>query len=171
MAHIDADKTERMAISLSDLFRHNLNRKNEPYCSLQEEIEAVEAYLKIEQIRFDDRLDYKVDVDDTLLQYLIPRNIIQPLIENAIKHGISNLTETGKIKLEVVQNHDQMEISVYDNGPAFPEDSVRGYGLQSIFDILNLTYKDKAGLSLDNQPEKRVWVSIPITKLKKQNGI
>lgn len=171
LAHVDADKTEKMAISLSDLFRHNLNRKNESSCSLQEEIEAVEAYLKIEQIRFDDRLDYQLEVDKTLVHYHIPRNIIQPLIENAIKHGLSNQKESGQIKLQIVRNQEQMEISVYDNGPVFPEDIVSGYGLQSIFDILHLTYEDKAGIAWENLPEKRIVLSISITELKKQYGL
>ena len=160
MAHSDADKTEKMAVSLSDLFRHNLNRNNAPFCKLEEEVEAVEAYLEIEQIRFGDRLKFKIKVDDTLKRYLIPRNIIQPLLENAIKHGTTELQDCGKIKLYITQTEEKLEISVYDNGPNFQEGIVSGYGLQSIFDILDLTYKQNATLSWENQPEKRIWISI-----------
>ena len=160
LAHSDADKTEKMAVSLSDLFRHNLNRNNAPFCTLEEEVEAVEAYLEIEQIRFGDRLKFKIEVDDTLKRYLIPRNIIQPLLENAIKHGTTELQDCGKIKLYITQTEEKLEISVYDNGPNFQEGIVSGYGLQSIFDILDLTYKQNATLSWENQPEKRIWISI-----------
>jgi len=157
-----------MALSLSDLFRHNLNRKNDVYFSIQEEIEAVKAYLEIEQIRFGDRLQFNIEVDGTLNELQIPRNIIQPVIENAVKHGISALEGQGILKLEITQNQDAVEISVYDNGPAFPEGIVSGYGLQSIFDILELSYKDKAALSWESEPQKRIWICIQKNELKKE---
>ncbi|MBE7639554.1 hypothetical protein GUB10_04325 [Salegentibacter sp. BLCTC] len=167
LAHIDADKTEKMALSLSDLFRHNLNRKDEAYSSILEELEAIEAYLEIEQIRFGERLQFSIEVDETLNELQIPRNIIQPLIENAVKHGISAVEGQGVIKLKIIQNQDTVEISVYDNGPAFPEGIVSGYGLQSIFDILELSYQNKAALSWESTPKKRIWISIAKNELKK----
>ena len=167
LAHIDADKTEKMALSLSDLFRHNLNRTNKPFCTIQEEIEATKAYMEIEQIRFGNKLEFSTEIDESLYDFLIPRNIIQPLLENAIKHGVSQLKTTGKIKLQIIESGENIQISVYDNGPAFQEGSISGYGLQSIFDILNLTYKNKAELSRENTPEKRVWISISKNELKK----
>lgn len=168
LAHIDADKTEKMALSLSDLFRHNLNRKNETFCSIKEEVDAAIAYMDIEQIRFGDQLQFNTELYESLYDYLIPRNIIQPLLENAIKHGISKLKTPGKIKLRIIQNEDMVEITVFDNGPGFKDGSISGYGLQSIFDILKLTYDEKASLNWENTPEKRVWISIEKIALKKE---
>ena len=168
LAHIDADKTEKMALSLSDLFRHNLNRKNEAFCSIKEEVEAAIAYMDIEQIRFGVQLQFNTELDESLYNYLIPRNIIQPLLENAIKHGISKLNKPGKIELRIIQNEDMVEIAVYDNGPDFKEGSISGYGLQSIFDILKLTYNNEATLNWENTPEKSVWISIDKNALIKE---
>ncbi len=168
LAHIDADKTEKMALSLSDLFRHNLNRKNEAFCTIEDEVEAAIAYMNIEQIRFGEQLQFNTELDESLYNYLIPRNIIQPLLENAIKHGISKLNKPGKIKLSIIQNQNQVEISVFDNGPDFKEGSISGYGLQSIFDILKLTYNNEATLNWEDTPEKRVWISIDETVLIKK---
>ena len=168
LAHIDADKTEKMALSLSDLFRHNLNRKNEAFCTIKDEVEAAIAYMDIEQIRFGVQLQFNTELDESLYNYLIPRNIIQPLLENAIKHGISKLNKPGKIELRIIQNEDMVEIAVYDNGPDFKEGSISGYGLQSIFDILKLTYNNEATLNWENTPEKSVWISIDKNALIKE---
>ena len=157
-----------MALSLSDLFRHNLNRKNEAFCSIKEEVEAAIAYMDIEQIRFGVQLQFNTELDESLYNYLIPRNIIQPLLENAIKHGISKLNKPGKIELRIIQNEDMVEIAVYDNGPDFKEGSISGYGLQSIFDILKLTYNNEATLNWENTPEKSVWISIDKNALIKE---
>ena len=91
LAHTDADKTEKMALSLSDLFRHSINRKGEKVNTLGDELSLVRNYLEIEQIRFGDRLSFNIDVEPDLLTVEIPMFILQPLVENAIKHGISKI--------------------------------------------------------------------------------
>ncbi|MFI2742150.1 sensor histidine kinase [Zhouia sp. PK063] len=160
LAHSDPYKTEHMALSLSDLFRHNINRKNEATCSITEEVEAVKAYLEIEQIRFGDKMQFSINVTKETLRLQIPRNIIQPLVENAIKHGLNELEEKGIIIIDIQLKNENLEISVYDNGPDFPEGIVSGYGLQSIYDILHLSYENNALLNWENTPKKRVYIAI-----------
>ena len=167
LAHLDPAKTEKMALSLSDLFKHNLNRKNESSCSLREELDAVKAYLEIEKIRFGEDLNYEIEIETGLENYLIPRNIIQPLLENAIKHGVSQHERTGLLKLHIYQSENELIIEVYDNGPDFKDGLVSGYGLQSIYDILHYTYTDKASISWENEPEKKVYISIVMEELEK----
>ena len=133
-----------------------------------EEVDAAIAYMDIERIRFGDQLQFNTELYESLYDYLIPRNIIQPLLENAIKHGISKLKTPGKIKLRIIQNEDMVEIAVFDSGPGFKDGSISGYGLQSIFDILKLTYNEKASLNWENTPEKRVWISIEKVALNKE---
>lgn len=166
LAHTDADKTEKMALSLSDLFKHNLNRKNEASCTVSEEVDAVRAYLEIEKIRFGESLNYEIDMAESVKNYAIPRNIIQPLLENAIKHGVSQLQQSGFIKLKIHESQTDLIIAVYDNGPAFTDGLVSGYGLQSIYDILNFTYGDMAAISWQNKPEKLVFITIALDELK-----
>jgi sensor histidine kinase YesM len=88
--------------------------------------------------------------------------MIQPLIENAIKHGVTQLTGQGKIKLVIyIQDH-MLKIEVHDNGPAFSDSPVKGYGLQSIYDKLEILYKGNAHMNWQNEPEKYISVMIPL---------
>ena len=160
LAHTDADKTEKMALSLSDLFRHTINQKGKKVNTLKDELSLVRNYLEIEQIRFGDRLKFTIDVEDDLLAVEIPMFILQPLVENAIKHGVSKIEGHGEIVLKVNKKDNGILISVQDNGPDFPEGLVSGHGLQTVYDLLWLSYGDKASISWENQPEKKIIIHI-----------
>lgn len=160
LAHTDADKTEKMALSLSDLFRHSINRKGKKVSTLGDELSLVRNYLEIEQIRFGDRLNFIIDVDPDLLKVEIPMFILQPLVENAIKHGISKIEGQGKIVLKITKKDKGILISVQDNGPDFPEGLVSGHGLQTVYDLLRFSYGDKAEMSWHNQPQKEITIHI-----------
>ncbi|AOW08907.1 sensor histidine kinase [Flavobacterium gilvum] len=160
LAHTDADKTEKMALSLSDLFRHTINRKGEKVNSVQDEVNLVSNYLEIEQIRFGDRLRFSIDVEPDLLTIEIPMFILQPLVENAIKHGISKIEGQGNIVLKINKKEDGVLISVQDNGPDFPEGLVSGHGLQTVYDLLRFSYGEKAEISWHNQPKKEISIYI-----------
>lgn len=160
LAHSDADKTEKMALSLSDLFRHSINRKGEKVNTLGDELSLVQNYLEIEQIRFGDRLEFTIDVEPDLLAVEIPMFILQPLVENAIKHGISRIEGQGKIVLKVTKKDNGILISVQDNGPDFPEGLVSGHGLQTVYDLLKLSYAEKADISWHNEPQKEITIQI-----------
>jgi len=162
LAHSDPDKTERMALSLSDLFRYSINRKDEQMSSIKEEVEMVRSYLEIEQIRFGEKLSFKIDIDETIENLILPRNILQPIVENAIKHGVSNIVGKGIINISIRKNDKKLIITVQDNGPAFPDGLVSGYGLQSLYDLLNLIYGGNASVNWQNDPEKSFWVTIPL---------
>ncbi|GEL10585.1 Histidine kinase [Flavobacterium glycines] len=160
LAHIDADKTEKMALSLSDLFRHSINRKGAKVNTVGDELNLVQNYLEIEQIRFGDRLDFSIDVDDDLLKVEIPMFVLQPLVENAIKHGISKIEGQGKIVLKVSKKDKGILISIQDNGPDFSEGLLSGHGLQTVYDLLRFSYGDKAEMSWRNQPQKEITIFI-----------
>ena len=160
LAHTDANKTEKMALSLSDLFRHSINRKGEKVNTLEDEVSLVRNYLEIEQIRFGDRLKFSIDVEPDLLVVEIPMFILQPLVENAIKYGISKIEGQGKIVLKVSKKDNGILISVQDNGPDFPEGLVSGHGLQTVYDLLRFSYGDKAEISWHNQPKKEITIYI-----------
>jgi sensor histidine kinase YesM len=160
LAHSNPDKTEQMALSLSDLFRYSINRKGEHMSPISDEVKMVQSYLEIEQIRFGDRLSFTIDVDPELEARFIPKYIMQPLVENAIKHGISRIEGKGEIVLGVHEADGGIIISVEDNGPAFPEGLVSGYGLQSLYDLLKLSYGENAEVDWQNEPKKMIWVLI-----------
>jgi sensor histidine kinase YesM len=164
LAHNNPDKTEKMALALSDLFRYNINRKDEPFGKIKDELEMVRSYMEVEQIRFGDRLNYTIDISEGLEEKKISRFILQPLVENAIIHGISKIETKGKISISINEIDNDICLTVMDNGPHFPENLVSGYGLQSIFDLLNLLYGDKAKIDWKNLPEKYIKIVIPKNK-------
>ncbi|GAA4305693.1 sensor histidine kinase [Aestuariibaculum suncheonense] len=160
LSHTDANKTERMALSLSDLFRYSINRQGKQMSTVKDEVEMVQTYLEIEQIRFGERLEFTIEIDETLINEPLPMFLLQPLVENAVKHGISKLETKGIIKLVIHKTEKGLVISVYDNGPKFPEGLVSGHGLQSVFDLLRLSYKSHAKLNWVNKPEKKIEIVI-----------
>ena len=163
LAPIDAVKTQKMAHSLSDLFKYSINRKGKEMSAVKDEIEMVTSYLDIEKIRFGDRLQFDIEVDETLLNHDIPLFLIQPLVENAVKHGISQNEGEGTIRLKIKKKENELSISVSDNGPDFPEGLVSGHGLQTVYDLLRLSYGDSAALNWTNTPEKTITITIPDT--------
>lgn len=160
LAHSNADKTERMALSLSDLFRYSINKKGEKMSTVSEEVTMVKNYLEIEKIRFGNRLTFLLHIDVTILDKNIPMYILQPLVENAIKHGISKIGGEAKIGLEIIKEEEGLLIIVSDNGPDFPKGLVSGHGLQTVNDLLRLCYGENASLKWENTPEKKITISI-----------
>lgn len=154
----DAGKTERMALSLSKLFRYSINKEESDFNSLKNEIEIVTLYLNIEKERFGDKLNYSLDYSPDLENTIIPKFLLQPLIENAIKHGIAKMPNGGKIKLTIQKMENQLEIKMYDNGPDFPVNLISGYGLKSIYDKLDLLYPKRYAIELCNGPEKNITI-------------
>jgi sensor histidine kinase YesM len=160
LAPIDAVKTQKMAHSLSDLFKYSINRKDKKMSTIKDEIEMVKSYLEIEKIRFGERLQFDIEVDKEVENYEIPLFLIQPLVENAVKHGISQNEGNGKIVLKIDKNAKELIISVSDNGPNFPEGLVSGHGLQTVYDLLRLSYSENASLNWTNTPEKTITITI-----------
>ena len=161
LMHESTSKAEDMILSLSDLFRYSINRKGKRMSTIEDEVEMVQNYLKIEKIRFEKRLQFSINVEKGLLKKEIPMYLLQPLIENAVKHGVSKVENSGEINLEIKQEKKSLNITVTDNGKDFPEDMFSGYGLQSVYDLLRLCYGDKAFLNWTNEPKKKITILIP----------
>ena len=163
LAPIDPQKTQKMAHSLSDLFKYSINRKDKKTNTILDEVNMVKTYLDIEKIRFGDRLKFIADLDKNIENIEIPLFLIQPLVENAVKHGVSKNEGEGNISLKISKEQNEITIAVSDNGPHFPEGLLSGHGLQMVFDLLRLTYGDKAALNWTNTPEKMIIITIPET--------
>ena len=121
----------------------------------------VQTYLQVEKVRFGDRLQFHVEVSDIALNELrVPKFILQPIVENAIKHGVSKLADQGKIVVKIYEQDDWLHLCVHDNGPSFPDSMGAGYGIRSIQDKLKLLYQENAKVELHNEPSKTVNISI-----------
>ncbi|WP_160292145.1 sensor histidine kinase [Pedobacter lusitanus] len=162
LIHEDPDKAERMTIQLSKLFRYSINQSQESLVTVQEEMEIVSTYLDIERVRFGDRIDFVIAVDEELFKDKIPRFLIQPLVENALKHGLKNVADHGLLRIEI-HKAAQITISIIDNGIPFPEELETGYGLQSTYEKLQLLYNDDYEVQILNQPVKQIKIIIPYT--------
>jgi len=162
LAKTDAEKTEHMALSLSKLFRYSINKEQTDWSTFADEMEIVRIYLDIEKVRFDDRLEFTIDLPVELKTIKVPRFIIQPLVENAIKHGISKMVSKGEITASVHRKDKWIEIVVADNGPDFPDELIPGFGLQSIYDKLEIMYPNRFELHFLNAPNKHILIKIAL---------
>jgi LytS/YehU family sensor histidine kinase len=149
-----------MATGLSELFRYSINKENKTYVSVTEELEMVKNYLEIEKTRFGDNLEYEINADENTHQKQIPKFLIQPLVENAVKHGVSQIKGKGKIVVAVKKYENALWISIYDNGPDFPEEPVSGYGLQNLYDKLGIIYGNDALINWENGANKHFKVTL-----------
>lgn len=112
----DVAAANKMLIRLSELLRAALKSEKAQEVSLRQELEFLRGYLEIEQTRFQDRLRVDFDVEAETLDSLVPNLILQPLVENAIKHGIAPRAECGTIRVEARAHNGRVELSVSDNG-------------------------------------------------------
>ncbi|OJV21071.1 MAG: histidine kinase [Dyadobacter sp. 50-39] len=162
LVHENPDKAEEMTLLLSKLFRYTTGRKTSDYFdTIENELEMVETYLQVEKVRFGDRLRFTVEVEEDSLKNLqVPKFILQPIVENAIKHGISRMADQGNIVVKIYEKDQWLHLCVHDNGPAFEETLGAGYGMRSIQDKLKLLYGDNARLELLNEPHKSVNIAI-----------
>lgn len=184
-----ADKSSEFIENVANLFRYNL-KKLDTTVTLQDEINNVKTYMYILKTRFGDRVDFKVDVDEGVLDVEMPCTIIQPVVENAFIHGLEDIEKGGFIKLTVKKDNDKVLIEVIDNGIGMSEEKVRailsadnedlskrhvtGIGMHNIINRLRLFYNTSAiedVIEIDSKIGEgtKVTLKIPLMKGDKEN--
>ena len=160
---VDGVRARQMCIKLSEFLRSTLNLGERESIPLKEELTLARTYLEVEQIRFGKRLTVEQDVDEGCGDCVVPALIVQPLVENAIKHGISGMLEGGVVKLEVRCNDGVLRVRVsnpYD--PESPSSKRNGIGLSNIRQRLAARYGDAARLTVDSADDVyRAEISMP----------
>jgi two-component system, LytTR family, sensor kinase len=154
---------QKMICSLGDLLRLSLVREDMPEVTFRRELEFLELYLDIEKVRFQDRLVAEIEVADEVLNAKIPYLLLQPLVENAIKHGVARRPGSGKVEVSARRNSDQLRILVAnDNGTshAVPESDRLGIGLENTRNRLRILYGAGARLSVQDLPGRRFEVEV-----------
>ncbi len=161
----ELEKTREMIATLADMFRYQLQASQTDYVTIRDEINFVKQYLELEKARFEDRLQIQIDIPDDILDHQIPPMMIQPLVENAVKHGISSLLEGGEILLKINKVSNQLHCTVADTGVGIADkNSVfgKGIGLTNIKLILEKSYGTTLQLS-DNLPKGlKIEFQIPV---------
>lgn len=122
MIHSDAQAADKMVVRLGDLLRLSLEREKTAETTLEQEIEFLRKYLEIEQIRFHDRLIVRFDIAPNVLRALVPSLVLQPLVENAVKHGIGAIPGAGTIEIVARRSGEKLKLVVRDNGAGLPAD-------------------------------------------------
>jgi LytS/YehU family sensor histidine kinase len=149
----DPERAEEAVERLSDLFRYTLDASRRARVPLSEEIEVVRSYLRMESLRFEDRLQYEIDVDDADLGIPILPLSVQPLVENAVRHGIEERGR-GTVSLRVTRDGNALQISVSDDGPGPGKSSRKGSGtsMDDLRQRLELTHGAAASLETLERP-------------------
>ena len=127
--HKDVEAADRMLIRLSDLLRRTLENTGTQEVPLQDELDFLKRYLEIEQTRFGDRLTVRMDIAPDTLDAQVPNLVLQPLVENAIRHGIEPHAKPGLIELRARRFPGTLELQVSDNGAGIARGSVLQKGL------------------------------------------
>lgn len=145
----------RMTTGLSELLRHALDSADRQEVALSDEIEFINRYLGIQQMRFSDRLRVEVDIAQDAMEARVPSLILQPLVENAVHHGIAARDAAGSVKLSAARSNGRLEINVYNDGPQLPTDwrmeQCRGIGLANTRARLNQLYGTNCQFDLRNR--------------------
>ena len=168
--------------SLSNIFRYSLDFKN-PFSSVSKEITHLKNYIYVMDVRMQDHIQYEFEIDENVLKDSMPRLSIQPLVENALNHGLRNVRGEKRVHICVKAQNRILEIIVEDNGSGIPEDKIssllqdsqekgtekRGsIGLNNIHMRMKMLYGEPFGLAIANRPQggARVTLHLPQTTLE-----
>ena len=165
----EPEKARTLIVKLSGLLRRLL-KSQEHFATLREELEAIDEYLDIESIRFGPQLRIEKDIDPATLDLIVPSMLLQPLVENSIKHGLSQKLGEGRITIRSMRDADHAIIDVIDNGAGIPSgDASRirgtGIGLRNVNERLRVIYGANYQLQLDSVPGQGTCARIVIPEV------
>lgn len=172
------DKIYTISVELGRLLRSSL-RNDSPECPIRESIKLCEAWLKIQKIRFEDTLDYRIDVDEEALDMVTPKLIIQPLVENAVIHGLEESSSQGLVSIDIHIVGDRLMITVTDDGKGLenPEmfkdisklENSGHVGIYNIYRRLYLRYASSFDFTIENGLNRGTVsrISIPVERKEK----
>ncbi len=149
----DTDKGKSMLIDFIHYLRTSLSKFREETVTLGQEMELIRAYLNIYKVRFGARLNYQISLPEDLADFSVPPMLLQPLVENAIKHGLEPSIDGGEIWIGGTKMDGVIRLEVVNTGMGFSDNGESGVGLTNVRDRLNALYGDRGRLILeDNQP-------------------
>jgi signal transduction histidine kinase len=172
LMHTDVRAADKMMTRLSDLLRMTLENNAAQLTTLSRELEFVNGYLEIEKVRLEDRLSVVLDIAPDTLDAQVPSLLLQPLVENAVKHGISRQSEGGEIRIGASHDDRNLYLKISDNGPGFGDaggseptggsESSTGLGLRATRDRIKTLYGGEQSLDIRELPHRGVEVCVRI---------
>lgn len=163
LMHKDVEAADRMLVQLGDLLRHALESTGTQEVTLREELDFLSRYAEIEQTRFGDRLKIDMDIPADTLEALVPNLILQPLLENAIRHGIEPHARGGRIHVSAQREGDSLRLEVRDNGGGLVNGkTVEGVGLSNTRARLQQLYSERQSFQLADATNGGVAVRVSL---------
>ncbi|WP_379134359.1 sensor histidine kinase [Paenibacillus sp. sgz500958] len=184
----EKDQLGELVLSLSSMFRYSSKWDDGVEVTLREEMEQINHYLKIISIRLEGRLKVEIDIDERWLHIPLPKMTLQPVIENAVKHGLESLNRQGILKVFAIQEGSDLKIIVEDNGSGMTDKQLGmlleslerennkeqsgGIGLQNLHRRLKYMFGEEYGLQIQSHPGKgtRVGIVLPLPKEGETNS-
>ena len=171
---------EDMVTSLAKLFRISISKGHE-LITIEKEIQHAESYLKIQKFRYKNQFTYRFDVDEECLSYLCNKITLQPIIENAIYHGINRMVDEGEILIEVHQDQNDIILAVEDNGVGMTEEQCQeimrkergdrtGIGIKNVNDRIKIYFGEEYGLSITSELDEGTRVTIRMPKVTERES-
>ncbi len=165
-----------MVNALARLFRISISKGHE-LISLEKELEHAKSYLKIQNFRYKNQFTYEFDVEESCLPYLCNKITLQPMIENAIYHGLNRMVDEGKIRITVREEENAVVMTVEDNGVGMTEETCReilrrepgertGIGIKNVNDRIQIYFGEEYGIRIASEPDVGTLVEIRIPKLR-----
>jgi sensor histidine kinase YesM len=165
LIHQDVEVADRMIARLGDLLRATLDNADTHEVSLREELDFIQPYLEIEQARLGPRLEVRFQIEPDTLDAQVPNLLLQPLVENAIRHGVTPRAETGRVEIRARRSEGLLHVEIRDDGPGLvanlDEVFQKGLGLANTRARLRQLYGADHGLELHNRQGLLVAVTLP----------
>lgn len=158
----DQERARKMVTHISELLRYSIQFNAAEKVSLSQELEIVKDYLQLESIQFNDRLSYDFEIDKEALNVKIPPMAIQLLVENAIKHGISQLATGGNIDIKANLTENHLKIQVSNKGQLKETSKREGIGLKNLIERLQILFGQFADLKVENSNSETVTATLKI---------
>lgn len=164
-------KARQTLTLLSQLLRQSLDNIGKQFITFREELEFLKNYLEIEKTRFQERLTVRFDIDDNTLDLKVPNLLLQPIVENAVKHGIAPKAEGGSILIKSIIVDNRLLLSVKDDGNGCEKVKNNGIGLANVKDRLQKLYGDESSFETKNGEGFEVKISIPVESMDSKNDV
>ena len=166
-----------MVTSLAKLFRISISKGHE-LITIEKEIQHAQSYLRIETFRYKNQFTYTFDVDENCLGYLCNKITLQPIIENAIYHGLNRMVDEGEITIRIREDGDDIILSVEDNGIGMTEEQCQeilrkepgdrtGIGIKNVNDRIKIYFGEEYGLTITSELDEGTCVDIRMPKVEK----
>ena len=155
---------------LSGVLRQVLQSEKRQEVTLDEELRFIEKYLAIEQVRFSDRLQVRLSIDSNVRNALVPEFILQPLVENAVRHGVAKRSEAGLIEITGRESNGKLVLSVRDNGPGYVGASDVGVGLANTRARLETLFGEAGQLEVFNAEGGGTIATVRVPVRRRVNG-